>query len=54
MHNLYRIADGNDDRTFMIVPDEENRGVLTVAGRLDRERDLGGVHLLTIRYMEAY
>ena len=46
----YSIIYGNDNGIFGIYRDEENKGILTVEKRLDREQ--GGLHKLTIKCFE--
>ena len=45
---IYRYyLDGNDEGIFGIERDENNKGVITLTKRLDREKS--GMHVLTIK-----
>ena len=44
------ISDGNDDGVFGISRDDQNRGIITLEKRLDRE--MSGLHVLTIKCFE--
>jgi len=46
----YAIIYGNDDGVFGISRDDQNRGIITLEKRLDRE--MSGLHVLTIKCFE--
>ena len=46
----YLLSDGNDNGVFGISRDDQNRGIITLDKRLDREKS--GLHTLTIKCFE--
>ena len=50
MIKFVKTSDGNDDGVFVIERDENNRGIISLQKRLDRE--IAGLYTLTIKCFE--